>query len=212
VRVVIVLSLAAVCTFLTPFGRGAAAQSATQTHVAHIMSGFPEAPNGAALLPVAEADAALAVQHAQLAGRDRTDIGPMVQHARHILHILDPAAFANGPGSGFGLGPAARAVAQHVELAAQGAPQGVQTHSQHVAVAARAVEARTAEMIRVARGITPVLDYGSAYEMVLQLQRLAAELVPGADASGDGQISVAEGGLQHVRQHMELLATAAAAQ
>jgi hypothetical protein len=189
----------------------AAAQSAVQTHVGHILTGFPSAPRGAALLAVAEADAALAVEHARLAGRDQTDIGPMAQHARHLLHILDPAALANGPGSGLGVGPAARAIVEHVGLAAQGAPEGVVTHSQHVASAARAVDARVTEMIGIARRITPALDYQSAYDMVLQLQRLAGQLGAGADANRDGQVAVAEGGLQHVRQHMELLRTAAPA-
>jgi hypothetical protein len=206
-RAVLVLSL------LLAAASSISAQAATSanvaTHVGHIMTGFSGAPNGAALLAVADADAALAVQHAQLAGRDRTDTGPMVQHARHVMQILDPAAFANGPGSGFGLGPAARAIAQHVELAAQGAPEGVQTHSQHVAAAARAVDARATRMIEIARVITRTSDYVEAYDQVRQLQALAAQLVPGADANGDGQIAVAEGGLQHVRTHMGLLATAA---
>jgi hypothetical protein len=200
VLVLLWLTLAAVAT--------ASAQSAVATHVGHIMTGFSGAPNGAALLAVAEADAALAVQHAQMAGRDQTDTGPMVQHARHVMQILDPAAFANGPGSGFGVGPAARAIAQHVELAAQGASQGVQTHAQHVAAAARAVDARATQMVELARTITRTSDYMRAYDMVRQLQALAAQLVPGADTSGDGQISFAEGGLQHVRAHMELLRSA----
>ena len=88
-RVVVVLSLAAACTFPTPHVRGAAAQSPTSanvvSHVAHIMSGFAEAPNGAALLSVAESDAALAVQHAQLAGRSeraRSEVARRVREGR----------------------------------------------------------------------------------------------------------------------------------
>ena len=189
----------------------AAAQSATATHVGHIMSGFSGAPNGAALLAVAEADAALAVQHAQLAGRNQTDTGPMVQHARHVLHILDPAAFATGPGSGLGLAPAASAIGEHVGLAAEGAPEPVREQAQLVALAARAVDARARQMIELARTITRTSDYVRAYDLVLQLQRLAAQLVPGADVSGDGQIEgPEEGGLEHVRAHMEALSRAAA--
>jgi hypothetical protein len=188
---------------------GAAAQSPAQTHVGHILSAFSETPNGAALLAVAEADAALAVQHAQLAGRDQTDIGPMHQHARHVMQILDPAAMATGPGSGFGVGPAARAIAQHAELAAQGVADGVRTHAGHVATAARAVDTRATQMIELARQLTRTTDYMAAYDMVRQLQTLAGQLVPGADTSGDGQIALGEGGLQHVRQHTELLSTAA---
>jgi hypothetical protein len=188
-----------------------AAQSSLATHVGHIMTGFPGAPNGAALLAVAEADAALAVEHARLAGagNDRTDTGPMAQHARHVVRILDASAIASGPGSGMGVGPAARAIAEHADLAAQGAPEAVRTHAGHVAAAARAVATRADQMLQIARRITPALDYQSAADMVRQLQGLAAQLAPGADANGDGQIAVAEGGLEHVRTHMGLLTTTA---
>ena len=209
-RASLAFALALSATVLAVGHRPATAQSATATHVGHIMNGFPQAPNGAALLTVAEADAALAVEHAQLAGRNQTDIGPMVQHARHVLHILDPAAFATGPGSGLGLAPAVGAIAQHVALAAEGAPEAVRAQAQLVGQAAGAVDARAKQMIEIARNITRTSDYVRAYDLVIQLQRLAAQLVPGADASGDGQIGGGdEGGLEHVRAHMELLSTAA---
>jgi hypothetical protein len=196
----------------TPLFPGAAAQTA-QAHIAHILDGFPAAPNGSALLAVADADAALAVEHARLAGRNQTDVGPMVQHARHVMQILDPAAFANGPGSGLGAGPAARAIAQHAELAAQatGATDGMRQHAQHVAAAARAVATRTDAMIELARLITRTSDYVAAYDMVLRLQRASTELASGVDASGDGQIAPAEGGLALVRTHMGLMRAATAA-
>jgi hypothetical protein len=189
-----------------------AAPANVATHVGHIMTGFASAPNGAALLAVAEADAALAVEHSRLAGagNDRTDTGPMVNHSRHVVRTLDASAVTiSSPGSGMGVGPAARAIAEHAELAAQGAPEAVRTHAQHVAAAARAVAARSDQMLQIARRITPALDYQSAYDMVRQLQQLAAQLTSGVDANGDGQIAMGEGGLQHVRAHMELLGTVA---
>ena len=201
--------LAAASVALTPLE--ATSQVTAQTHIAHVMSGFPAAPNGAALLAMAEADAALAVEHARLAGSDRTDIGPMVRHARHVLHALDAKAIASGPGSGFGVGPAADAIAQHIELAAgaEGATESVRQHAVHVAAAARAVSARAAAMREVANRIAATSDYVAAYDLVRQLQRLAGELVTGADSSGDGSIGLAEGGLEHVRTHMGLMTVTA---
>jgi len=202
--------LAAASVALTPLE--ATSQVTAQTHIAHVMNGFPAAPNGAALLAVAEADAALAVEHSRLAGSDRTDIGPMVRHARHVLHALDAKAIASGPGSGFGVGPAADAIAQHIELAAgaEGATERVRQHSAHVAAAARAVSARAAAMREIANNIVRTSDYVAAYDLVRQLQGLAAQLVAGADNSGDGSIALAEGGLEHVRTHMGLMTGTAA--
>ena len=106
-----------------------------------------------------------------------------------------------------GVGPASAAIAQHVEMAAQaeGATDGVRTHAAHVATAARAVSARADEMRAIATRIIATSDYARAYDLVRQLQRLAAQLVSGADSSGDSTISLAEGGLEHVRTHMGLM-------
>lgn len=189
----------------------AASQVTAQTHIAHVMRGFPGAPNGAGLLAVADADAAVAVEHSRLAGSDRTDIGPMVRHARHVLHALGASAIATGPGSGFGVGPAVDAVAQHIEFAAaaEGATEAVRQHAVHVATAARATSARTAAMREVATRIVATSDYVAAYDLVRQLQQLAAQLVSGADSSGDGSIALVEGGLEHVRTHMGLMTSSA---
>ncbi|MQA89194.1 MAG: hypothetical protein GEU90_03005 [Gemmatimonas sp.] len=192
----------------------AGAQGTYQAHVGHVMEGFPGAPDGAALLSVAQEDAAVAAQHAELAGGEQTNLDPMVQHAQHVLHALDPSAAENGPGSGFGVGPAADAIAEHIELAAgaDGAPEPVVTHSAHVATAARAVSERSAEMVEVANSIIEASDYSVAYPLVQQLQELAGQLVAGADASGDGEIGLDEGGLELVETHMGLMSSAALAQ
>ena len=77
-------------------------------------------------------------------------------------------------------------------------------HSVHVATAARAVSARAAAMRDVANRIVATSDYARAY-LVRELQGIAAQLAAGADTSGDGTISLAEGGLEHVRTtHMRL--------
>jgi hypothetical protein len=201
--------LAATSVAFTPLE--ATSQVTAQTHIAHVMNGFSGAPNGASLLAVAEADAAVAVEHARLAGSDRTDIGPMVRHARHVLHALDASAIASGPGSGFGVRQAADAIAQHIEFAAgaEGATDPVRQHSVHVATAARAVSARAAAMRDVANQIVRTSDYVAAFDLVSQLQRLAGQLVSGVDASGDGSIGLAEGGLEHVRTHMGLMTATA---
>ncbi|MBM4183937.1 MAG: hypothetical protein FJ207_06885 [Gemmatimonadetes bacterium] len=193
-------------------GAELSAQATAQAHIAHVLTAFPGAPNGAALLAVAEADAALAVEHARLAGSNQTDVGPMVTHSRHLLRILDGSAAPRGPGSGMGVGPAADAIAQHIDMAAgaEGATDLVRTHAAHVATSARAVSARTAEMRTLANRVIAESDYVRAYELVRQLQRLAGQLVPGADASGDGTITLSEGGLAHVRTHMGLMTGATA--
>ena len=95
-----------------------------------------------------------------------------------------------------------------IELASgsDGASAGVRTHAAHVAAAATSVSQRADQIVDLARQILAAQDYLRASRMVEQLQALCEDLTTGADASGDGVISLDEGGLQHVRQHMELMA------
>ena len=184
---------------------------AAHAHIAHVREAFSGTPNGEGLLAVAIADAETALQHARLsAGGDPTDIDPMIRHGRHVLHAVDPSQFPNGPGSGFGLKAAAEGIARHIELAAatEGASESVRTHAAHVAAAARATAERAD---RIAAKVGEVLAagvYNMAYPLTGELEELAEALAGGRDASGDGTISLDEGGLDQVEQHLNLMAEA----
>jgi hypothetical protein len=109
---------------------------------------------------------------------------------------------------GFGVKAAAAGIVRHIELAAgsDGASQNVKTHAAHVSAAAGSVAQRVTEMVELAEQVLTTSDYNRAFGMVERLRRLGRQLTSGLDVSGDGSISLDEGGLQHVRQHMELMA------
>ena len=188
----------------------AAAVAANDPHIGHLTTGFQGTPDGEGLLPTALAEARVAAQHAALAARDPADLDAMKQHAAHVLHAIEPGESTSGPGRGYGLKQAAAAVATHIELAAraQGATQAVQTHAVHIATAARNTAERADRIAALARQIRAAPSAAEAAPLVVQLASLAAELIPGADADGDGRIGWehGEGGLQHVEQHVALLA------
>jgi hypothetical protein len=180
------------------------------THVGHVTSGFPAAPDGQGLLPTALAEARTAAQHAELAARDLANLEAMKQHVGHVLHALDPDEASQGPGAGFGVRRAAEGIAQHIGLAAgsDGASQNVSTHGGHVAAAARTVAQRAEEAIEVAKGVQAAGTAAEAAPLVERLRTLTGELIAGRDANDDGRITweEGEGGLEHVEQHMGLLA------
>ena len=184
--------------------------NASHTHIRHVLEAFASTPDGQGLLSTAEAEAAIALQHARLAARDPTNIDPMKQHARHILNAIDPAEFAGGPGLGFGVKAAAEGIVRHIELAAgsDAASGNVRTHAGPVAAAARGVSERADQIVDLAGRILPMSDYNRAYTLVLQLRDLCEELTTGTDVSGDGAISLeeGEGGLEQIRQHLALMA------
>lgn len=184
----------------------------SHAHIRHVLEGFPGAPNGEGLLPLAEAEARTAQQHAGLAANDPTNIDPMKRHAAHVLHVLDPERAAEGPGLGFGVKAAVEGIIRHVGLAAEaeGASSNVRTHAAHVLSAARGVRQRVDRGVELAEQILTASDYLRASRIVGQLQALCEDLITGTDLSSDGTVSLedGEGGLQQVRQHLALMADA----
>jgi hypothetical protein len=79
-------------------------------------------------------EARVAVLHAGLAAK-AASLDDMTLHAGHVLHALDPAVEAKGPGAGYGVKKAAAGALQHLEFAvkADGATPSVTTHAAHVA-------------------------------------------------------------------------------
>lgn len=208
------LALAAILLLLAAPGARAQEGGAGHAHIGHILDAFPATPEGEGLLPTAEAEAATAIRHAELAAGDDSNLEWMQTHARHVLRAVDPSRVEGeeGPGLGFGVKPAAEAIAQHVGMAAdtEGASGEIETHATHVVAAANSVSSRADEVAQVAQEILDAYDYSSAGSRVYELRRLARQLQTGVDADEDGQISwrAPEGGLAQVRRHMELMADA----
>jgi hypothetical protein len=178
-------------------------------HVGHVMNSFPGAPNAQGLLPLVLAEAKVVIQHAGLGARNTGSLDAMKQHAGHVLHALEPAEGATGPGSGYGLKKAAAALAAHIELAAKtaGATPAITTHSVHVAAAAKNTMQRADQIAALAREIQTATSAEAAVAAFAKMNTLVAQLMPGVDANGDGKISWEqnEGGLQHVEEHLKLL-------
>ncbi len=197
-------SLAAAVLVLLP-----ASLAAQNPHVGHVATGFANTPDGAGLLPTAEAEAQVAAQHASLAARDLSNLAAMKTHIGHVQHAVDPSVVEAGPGQGYGVMAAATGVARHIELAAgvDGAAGPVVTHSPHVAQAAQNTVARAQRILELAAQVQAAGSAEAAAPMVQEIQQLTAQLVDGQDADGDGRVGwqEGEGGLATARQHLGFL-------
>jgi hypothetical protein len=178
-------------------------------HLAHVVNGFTDTPGLQGLLPTATGEARIAAQHAALAARQPQNLDYMKLHAGHVIHALDPTVINMGPGLGYGLRKAAAAVATHVELAvAQPGPsQNVTAHSKHVVIAAKNTIQRADQLLALAQKVQAAATAAEAAALVSQMASLAEQLMPGADANGDGRITyeVNEGGLQHAEEHFRFM-------
>ncbi len=190
---------------------GAAAMPAgpVGTHLGHVVNAFGDTPNRVGLLPAAMADARVAIQHAQLASRQPTNLDYMKTHAAHVIHAIDPSVEATGPGSGYGVKKAALGVATHIELAAaaEGASGAHVLHAGHVAVSARNTVTRADQIVALAQRVRSAGSAADAASLISQIVSLTQQLVAGADVNGDGRITweMNEGGLQHCDEHVKLM-------
>jgi hypothetical protein len=182
---------------------------AVGVHLGHVVNSFSTTPNMGGLLTTALGEARVALQHAQLASRQPTNLEYMKTHALHVLNALDPSLEKTGPGLGYGLRRAAEGVAEHIALAAaaENATPAHKLHAGHVAIAAKNTVTRVDAMIALARQVSGATDAAAAAQLVAQLAGLAEQLLAGADANADGRITVDvnEAGLQLADDHVKLM-------
>lgn len=180
--------------------------AAQNPHLGHVATGFANTPDGMGLLPVAEAEAGVAAQHAGLAARDPANLGAMKTHVAHVQHAVDPSVIENGPGLGYGVVAAAEGIVRHIELAAgvEGAGEAVVRHAPHVAQSARNTVERARRILELAAQVQAAESAEAAAPLVQEIQQLTTRLVEGEDADGDGSVGwqEGEGGLATARQHL----------
>ena len=191
---------------------GAALPQGAHEHIGHVTTGWMDTPGGQGLLQAAEAEARIALDHAGLALADPEDLAAIKLHAGHVLHAVDPAAIAAGPGLGYGLERAAAGIAAHIGLAAGAADASdeVKLGAEHVAASARNVVTWSGEIVGLAGQIAAAGDAAPAAVMAARIRALLGCVIDGCDANQDGTVSwgPGEGGLAQARQQMGELTTA----
>jgi len=184
------------------------AQTPARTHLAHITTGFANAPDGRGLVVTTAEEVNVAMMHANFAGADPQNLGIMKTHAGHVLHVLVAPEGSQGPGLGWGVKRGAEAIETHMTNAAnaEGASQSLQTHSAHVVSAARSVVARAERGAELARRIQMAQTAAEAAPLVEQLRTLALELDTGFDMNADGRIDLqGEAGMNQLETHVYLI-------
>lgn len=179
------------------------------THIGHVVNGFNGTPGGQGLLPTAMGEARVALQHAQLAGRQPGNLEYMKTHAGHVMNAIDPSVEKTGPGLGYGLKRAADGVATHITLAAEadGATASHKLHASHVATCAQNTVKRANDLMDLAQKVKAATAPDAAAAIVAEMNKLATQLLAGVDANGDGRVSVDPGecGLQLADDHVRLM-------
>ncbi len=188
---------------------GATASNPAHNHIGHVMTMWKDTPNMQGFLPVAVADAKVAMTHAGYMQKSPDNLDSMKLHAGHVLHALDPTLEPKGPGSGYGVTRAAAGALQHIQLAAksEGASKGVQTHAGHVSASLTDVTQWTDQAIATAQKIRAATSASDAAPLVTELIAQTNSIANGMDANKDGSIGwqTGEGGLAQAQTHMGLM-------
>ena len=144
-------------------------------HLGHVTTNWRDTPGTRGFLPVAIDEARVVLQHAQLAAKV-TALEEIKLHAGHVLHALDPAIEANGPGAGYGVKKALTGAQQHLGLAAgsEGASPGL-----------------IAGVAELSRALEDVL--GSMAQSIAAAQKVRTESDPAAAARAAADLVVVAG-------------------
>ncbi len=179
--------------------------------IGYISTNYLDTPDKAGLLPLAQAEARIAAQHAGFMPRAVDNLATLQMHAGHILHALDPSLMptATAPGKGYGLKHALEGIVAYADAAAKdaGASANVKMHTTHIIGAANGTSARADQVIALAKKIRAATAVKDAASLVGEMQSLCDQLLAGADSNADGKIGwdKGEGGLQQVQEHLTLL-------
>jgi len=187
----------------------AADTNMAHAHMGHVLTAWEDTPGGQGFLPTAQAEAAVAAQHAGFAASRPDDLEWMQMHVVHVVNAIDPSVEPEGPGAGYGVRQAAEGVAQHARLAADsaGASDNVKLHAGHVETSAGNVVVWSERVIVLGRQVGAAGSAGEAAPLVAEIEEITEVILVGRDADGDGQASWQEneGGLQQAAQHMQFM-------
>jgi hypothetical protein len=146
-------------------------------HLGHVMTNWRDTPGSRGFLPVAADEARVAVQHARLASQSAS-LDDMKLHAGHVLHALDPALEAKGPGAGYGVKQAAAGAAQHLDFAvkAEGATVNITTYAARVSSSLEHVQQWIGEAVAAAQKTRTATDVAEAAQSAAELVALTLRI------------------------------------
>lgn len=204
-----VLLMAALVALVAPPALLAQGVDVTRARVHTILTAASDTPGGQGLLPTALAEAHIAVEHAARARRAGDDLAAIQEHARGVIHAIDPMRIGSGPGLGYGLRRAVVQVGQELDLArAADGRADVATAAPRALAAAGHVLGWATALVDLAERIQAATSASDAHALAVEMVALSRRLAAGVDVDRDGHVTFAPGeaGLYLLRLSVSLVA------
>jgi hypothetical protein len=167
---------------------------ATGARAHTILTASSGTPGNQGLLPVALAEARVAAEHASHAARASDDLTTMREHARAVVHAVDPTRVTAGPGLGYGVRRAVAELAEQLTLARAADPTvDVATAAPSALAAAGHVLGWADALVTVAERIERAGSVAEGAPLAAELVTLTRRLSRGVDVDGDGHVTYAPG-------------------
>lgn len=184
----------------------AAQETRVREQLDPVLTAAAGTPDGAGLVTTALAEARIAAQEASRAAVS-TDLGAMQTHARGVLHAVDPALVARGPGLGYGVRRAVRETQQLVEtLAAADSQADVARFAPRALTAAGNVLAWSDALVAAAQRVVAADSAAAASAAAQEMVPLAAQLTAGVTgATRRVTVTPGEAGLLGLRLSLRTL-------
>jgi hypothetical protein len=203
------LLLAAALAVPGLFVREAATAQANQAHVhlGNVADRYADTPGSRGLLATSIAEVTVAIQHAQMAAEATDNLGTMKLHAGHVINCIDPTLEADGPCLGFGVKKANDLTVREMELAAAvpGSSASIRILSGHILAATKNANAIAESVLAAAKRLQAATDASLAAEIASLVAVMTEQIQSGWDKNEDGQITLAESGLNQATQRANLL-------
>jgi len=179
-------------------GAASAQANMAHTHVGHVAQRFTDTPANRGLIVTATAEAAVALEHASMAGDNPESLENMKLHAGHVIHAIDPTVEINGPGFGYGVKKAATGTIQHTEMAAAvpGNSVTMRILTGQILASTRDALSLTDQIVALAKQIQNADNAAEAAKLVQEMTKLTREMTSGVEGKG---------GLWHAEQSASLL-------
>ena len=188
------------------------AQQVSNVRIDLVLTAASDTPGSKGFLPTGQAEAEIALKHAELAVSQSANLDWIKQQIRHVLNAIDPKIEPNGPGLGYGVRKSTEGIAENMyigpNVAWEDVSENVKLHAVEVSTSIENVLLWLEEIAVLSQEVSTASTASEAEDPAGKILALIRKIVHGFDTDGDGETSWerGEGGFAQAAQRLRIMA------